>query len=149
MTLRGKPPQKGSDMSRSRKTLKLAVFPAVTAGALFAAAASPAFAEQGQNTWTTYLYQGPSTHYMVIGEVPQATAFDIVGCKDAWCEVSFEGRRGFIMSEVVTTGDPSKPAPGLLTQPASGLVAEPAGPCFVVNQKGGNGGNEMTYICQK
>ena len=149
MTFRGKPSQKGFDMSRSRKTLKLAVFPALTACAVLAVAASPAFAEQGQNTWTTYLYQGPSTHYMVIGEVPQATAFDVIGCKDAWCEVSFEGRRGFLMAEVVATGDPAKPAAGLLPQPASGLVAQPAGPCFVVNQKGGNGGNEMTTICQK
>lgn len=149
MTLRGKPPQKGFDMSWSRKTLKLTVFPALAAWAVLAASASPASAERGQNTWTTYLYQGPSKHYMVIGEVPQATLFDIVGCKDTWCEVSFEGRRGFIMSEVVATGDPSKPAPGLLPQPASGLVEQPAGPCFVVNQKGGNGGNEMTTICQK
>ncbi len=136
-------------MSRSRKILKLAIFPALTACTVLAAAASPAFAEQGQNTWTTYLYQGPSKHYMVIGEVPQATLFDIVECKDGWCEVSFEGRTGFVMSEVVATGDPSKPAPGLLPQPASGLIAQPAGPCFEVNQKGGNGGNEMTYICQK
>lgn len=136
-------------MSRSRKTLKLAVFPALAACAVVGMAASPAFAEPGQNTWTTYLYQGPSTHYMVVGEVPQATTFDVIGCKDAWCEVSYAGRRGFLMSEVVATGDPSKPAPGLLPQPAAALVAQPAGPCFVVNQKGGNGGNELTTICGK
>ena len=86
---------------------------------------------------------------MVVGEVPQATSFDIVECKDAWCEVSFEGRRGFLMSEVVAKGDPSKPAPGLLPQPAAALVAQPAGPCFTVNQTGGNGGNAMTYVCAK
>ena len=128
-------------MSLSRKTLKLTVFPALTVCAVLGTAASPASAEQGQNTWTTYLYQGPGKHYMVTGEVPQATAFDIIECKDAWCEVSYEGRRGFIMSEVVATGDPSKPAPGLLPQPAASLVDQPAGPCFVVNLKGGNGGN--------
>lgn len=135
-------------MSRT-KTSNSVVLRALAAATILGAGSSTAFAEQGQNTWTTYLYQGPSTHYMVIGEVPQATLFDIIECKDAWCEVSFGGRRGFLMSELVATGDPSKPAPGLLPQPAAGLVAQPAGPCFEVNQKGGNGGNAMTYVCAK
>ena len=136
-------------MRPSLKTLNWIAFRFAMACAAFGSASSLAAAKPGQNTWTTYLYQGPSTHYMVVGEVPQGTAFDVLGCKDAWCEVSFEGRNGFIMSEVVATGDPSKPAPGLLPQPAAGLVAQPAGPCFVVNQKGGNGGNDLTYICGK
>ncbi len=136
-------------MRRSRKTLTLAILGSAAACLAFGAVPSEAFAEPGQNTWTTYLYQGPSLRYMVIGEVPQATAFDIIECKDAWCEVSYAKRRGFVMSELVAKGDPSKPAPGLLPQPAASLVAQPAGPCFVVNQKGGNGGNELTTICGK
>ena len=136
-------------MRPTQSMLSRAALCLTTTAALFGAAASPAFAEPGQNTWTTYLYQGPSTHYMVIGEVPQATSFDVIGCKDAWCEVSFEARRGFIMSEVVTTGDPSKPAPGLLTQPAAAMVELPAGPCFEINEKGGNGGNAMTIFCRR
>ena len=136
-------------MRPSLKTLKSHILRSAVACAALGSAPSLAFAEPGQNTWTTYLYQGPGKHYMVTGEVPQATAFDIIGCKDAWCEISFEGRRGFVLSEVVATGDPSKPAPGLLPQPAASLVAQPAGPCFVVNQKGGNGGNDLTYICGK
>ncbi len=138
-------------MRPSRETSKLAVLlrSAAAIGVALGAAASPAVAEPGQNTWTTFLYEGPSTHFMVIGEVPQATLFDIIACKDAWCEVSFEGRRGFLMSEIVAKGDPSKPAPGLLPQPAAALVAQPAGPCFEVNQKGGNGGNAMTTVCAK
>ena len=109
----------------------------------------PAFADQGQITWTTYLYQGPGTHYSVVGEVPQATNLDVGTCKDGWCEVRYAGRNGFVMSELVAKGDPSKPAPGLLPQPAASIVAQPAGPCFEVNQKGGNGGNAMTYVCAK
>ncbi len=136
-------------MRRSYRTLKLTALGIVAACATLGMASFPAFAEQGQNTWTTYLYQGPGKHYMVTGEVAQGTIFDIVGCKGDWCEVSYEGRRGFIMSELVATGDPSKPAPGLLPQPAASIVAQPAGPCFIVNQKGGNGGNELTYICNK
>ena len=136
-------------MRRSYRTLKQTILGVMAACATLGAGSFPAIAEQGQNTWTTYLYQGPGKHYMVTGEVPQATVFDIIGCKDDWCQVSYEGRQGFIMSEVVATGDPSKPAPGLLPQPAASIVAQPAGPCFVVNQKGGNGGNEATYICQK
>lgn len=147
--VRGKPPQKGFVMRRSYRPLKQTLFGVAAVCATIGASSSLALAEQGQNTWTTYLYQGPGKHYMVTGEVAQQTIFEIIGCKDDWCEVSYEGRRGFIMSELVAKGDPSKPAPGLLPQPAASIVAQPAGPCFVVNQKGGNGGNEMTYICNK
>ena len=79
----------------------------------------------------------------------QATPVDVLACKDGWCDVTFEGKRGFLMSEVVATGDPSKPAPGLLPQPAAAMVPLPKGPCFEVNQKGGNGGNAMTTVCDK
>lgn len=147
MTLRGKPPQKGFVMTRVWKTLVSSVV--LSCSVIVGLGASCAYAEPGQTTWTTFLYQGPSTHYMVVGEVPQATELDVLSCKDGWCQVSFEGRTGYLMSEVVATGDPSKPAPGLLTQPAAAMVAEPKGPCFVVNQKGGNGGNALTYVCEK
>ena len=133
-------------MKLSRKTLLSA---ASGAAACVAAGCSPAFAQAGQTTWTTYLYQGPGPHYMVIGEVPQSTDVDVIACKDGWCDVGFEGKRGFVMSEVVATGDPSKPAPGLLPQPAATPMVQPAGPCFEVNEKGGNGGNALTYVCNK
>ena len=136
-------------MGRSLRTSKLVALRAVAVASALGASWSLASAEQGQNTWTTFLYQGPGTHFSVIGEVPQATALNVAGCKDGWCEVSYEGRRGYVMAEIVAMGDPSKPAPGLLPQPASSLVAQPAGPCFEVNQKGGNGGNALTTICGK
>lgn len=112
-------------------------------------AAGPALADQGQITWTTYLYQGPSTHYSVIGEMPQATTVDVLTCANGWCEIQSEGRRGFVMAEVVAKGDPAHPGPGVLPQPAASITALPAGPCFDVNQTGGNGGNAMTTICAK
>lgn len=120
------------------------------AAVLALAAAGPALADQGQITWTTYLYQGPDTHYSVIGEMPQATTVELVGaCANGWCEIQSEGRRGFVMAEVVAKGDPTHPGPGVLAQPAASIVLQPAGPCFDVNQKGGNGGNAMTTVCAK
>lgn len=111
--------------------------------------APSAMADQGQITWTTFLYQGPGSHYAVTGEVPQATTLDVGACKEGWCAVSYAGRSGFVRSEVVAKGDPSKPEPGVLAQPAASIRPQPAGPCFEVNQKGGNGGNAPTYVCAK
>ena len=104
---------------------------------------------KGEITWTTYLYQGPGPRYSVVGEVPQATQLDVGACSDGWCAVSYGGRSGYVLSEVVAKGDPSKPAPGLLPQPAASMVDKTGGPCFEVNQTGGNGGNAPTIICSK
>ena len=136
-------------MERSRKMRSFGFLRSGAACALLVGAMTPASSDQGQITWTTYLYQGPSTHYAVVGEVPQATLLDVGACKDGWCAVSYAGRSGFVMSEVVTKGDPSKPEPGVLPQPAASIVPQPSGSCFEANQKGGNGGNAMTIFCAK
>lgn len=128
---------------------RAAIIRLVAGGCVLLSAATAAHADPGQLTWTTYLYSGPNLHYPVIDEVFQATAVDVGACGNGWCEISFDGKRGFVMSELVAKGDPSKPEPGVLPQPAASIVAQPAGPCFDVNQKGGNGGNAMTTICAK
>ena len=114
-------------------------------------AAGVARAEPGTITWTTYLYQGPSTHYSVADEVVQLQRVDILGCANGWCHVSFEGRTGYVMAEVVVRAgeNPAAPPQGVLAQPAASLEPNPRGPCFLTNQTGGNGGNELTSVCQK
>ena len=114
-------------------------------------ATGAAQAEPGSITWTTYLYQGPSTHYQVSDEVMQLQPVDILGCANGWCHVSFEGRAGYVLAEVVVHAgeNPAAPPAGVLGQPAASLEPNPRGPCFMANQKGGNGGNELTQFCQK
>ena len=121
------------------------------AAATLAGSAAAARAEPGLVTWTTYLYEGPGRHYQVNDEVEQMTALDVLGCADGWCHVAFEGRTGYLMAEVVVTRgqDPAAPPPGKLGQPAASLTPTPRGPCFESNQKGGNGGNELTRFCEK
>ena len=123
-------------------------------GAWFAAtlcSAGVARADPGTITWTTYLYQGPSTRYQVADEVTTLQRVDIVGCANGWCRVSYEGRTGYVMADVVVHAgeNPTAPPSGVLAQPAASLEANPRGPCVEVNQKGGNGGNALTRICQK
>lgn len=104
----------------------------------------------GQTSWDTYLYEGPSQHFMVIDELTQGQAVTVLGCSDGWCKISYEnGRPGYVAEETVTTGDPSRPAPNFLPQPAAALVANPPGPCVEAMQTGGNGGKSPTVFCQK
>ncbi len=132
---------KGTAAGRSRLIWIAALLAPVTA----------ARAEPGAITWTTYLYQGPSTHYQVADEVNQLQRVDILGCADGWCHVSFGGRSGYVLAEVVVHQgrDAAAPPAGVLGQPAATIDPTPRGPCFVANQKAGNGGNELTRFCEK
>ena len=107
--------------------------------------------ESGTITWTTYLYQGPSTHYQVADEITSLERVDILGCADGWCRINYGGRTGYVMAEVVAHAgeNPVAPLAGVLAQPAASLQPHPRGPCFEANQKDGNGGNELTQFCQK
>lgn len=113
--------------------------------------AASATAGPGQTTWTTYLYQGPSYRYSVVDEVPQAQPLDVISCANGWCKVSFEQRTGYVLAEVVVQNgqSPLDPPKGILAQPANQVVPHPKGPCFPANIKGGNGGNDLSYFCQK
>ena len=108
-------------------------------------------AEPGATTWTTYLYEGPGAHFRVVGEVDQMQAVEILGCADQWCRISYDDQSGYVHAEVVVRAgeDAARPPAGVLAQPAAALEPAPKGPCFVANQKGGNGGNELTSFCQK
>lgn len=121
------------------------------AAACLAFVPAMAHADSGSATWTTYLYEGPGWHYSVMTEVFQGQRFDVIGCTKDWCKISYEENTGFVPAEVVVKGteSPLDPPKGVLAQPAVGLVADPKGPCFPANQKGGNGGNAMTWFCQK
>ena len=134
---------------RDRQMWRRAIGGVMFAAVLFSA--GTVRAEPGTITWTTYLYQGPSTHYQVADEVLALQRVDILGCANGWCHVSFEGRIGYVLAEVVVHAgeNPAAPPPGVLAQPAASLEPNPRGPCFKVNEMGGNGGNELTQICQK
>ena len=110
-----------------------------------------AWADSGETTWTTYLYEGPGSHYVVVDEVPQAQALEVLGCAKGWCHVSYGGRAGYVEADVVVHGsdNPVNPPAGVLAQPAAALESTPKGPCFTANQKGGNGGNALTLFCAK
>ncbi len=124
---------------------------AVLAGAVLAGTTGTAAAEPGLTTWTTYLYQGPGSHYSVADEINQLQPIDILGCAKGWCQVVYEGRTGYVLAEVVVRRgeDPANPPPGVLAQPAAALEPAPKGPCFTANQMGGNGGYDLTRFCQK
>ncbi len=108
-------------------------------------------AEPGEITWTTYLYEGPGGHFRVVDEALQAQAVEILGCANQWCHVSYGDQSGYVHAEVVVHAgeNAANPPAGVLAQPAAALEPAPKGPCFVANQKGGNGGNELTSFCQK
>ncbi len=101
-------------------------------------------------SWDTFMYEGPGLHYRSIDEVRQGQALTVLTCADGWCQVSFEGGRpGYILAEVVATGNPAMPAPGFLPQPAEDLIPNPPGPCIETMQTEGNGGKKPTRFCQK
>lgn len=100
-------------------------------------------------SWDTFEYEGPDLHYSVIGEVRQGQLLTVIGCAKGWCNVSFDETSGYILAEVVATGNPALAAPGYLPQPAADLVAAPPGPCIEVIQTEGNGGTKPTRFCQK
>ena len=100
-------------------------------------------------SWDTFEYEGPDLHYGVIGEVRQGQILTVIGCANGWCNVSFDETTGYILAEVVATGNPALPAPGFLPQPAADLVATPQGPCVEVILTEGNGGTKPTRFCQK
>ncbi len=100
-------------------------------------------------SWDTFEYEGPDVHYAVIGEVRQGQILTVIGCANGWCNVSFDDTSGYIVAEVVATGNPALPAPGFLPQPAADLVAAPPGPCVEVMLTEGNGGTKPTRFCQK
>ena len=137
--------------AQARRTI-VALCASMAAGLVTAAAvSSPALAEPGQVTWETYLYAGPGQRYQVLDEVPQQQNVDIGSCSGGWCEISYDQRSGFVLAELVirATENAAKPPQGVLAQPAANLEVHPKGPCFTANQKGGNGGNEMTQFCQQ
>lgn len=143
MTKRGMPARAGSAI-KAAAMLSLAALGVATGGAA-------ARAEPGLNTWTTFLYEGPGKHYQVSDEIFQLTPLEVLGCADGWCHVKLETRSGYMLDEVVVVRgqDPANPPAGKLAQPAASIVSNPAGPCFVANQKGGNGGNMLTRFCEK
>ena len=100
-------------------------------------------------SWDTFEYEGPDFHYSVIGEVRQGQILNVIGCANGWCNVSFDETTGYILAEVVATGNPALAAPGFLPQPAADLIAVPPGPCIEVTQTEGNGGTKPTRFCQK
>ena len=142
---------KATHSRRSVLGSRSGLVPAVAALVMTSVVAStPSLADPGQSTWTTYLYEGPGAHYMVVDEMPQGTSFDIVKCAQDWCEVSWGERRGFLRQEIVAHGNPATPEAGVLAQPAAAIVpVQPAGPCIEANQTSGNGGNAPTVFCQK
>ncbi len=100
-------------------------------------------------SWDTFEYEGPDLHYSVIGEVRQGQILTVIGCANGWCNVSFDDTTGYIVAEVVATGNPALPAPGFLPQPAADLIGLPPGPCVEVTLTEGNGGTKPTRFCQK
>ncbi len=101
-------------------------------------------------SWDTFMYEGPGLHYRSFDEVRQGQALTVLTCADGWCQVSFDGGKpGYILAEVVVTGNPAMAAPGYLPQPAEDLIPNPPGPCIETLQTEGNGGKKPTRFCQK
>ena len=86
----------------------------------------------------------------MLDEVDQGSKIEIVSCANGWCKVTFErGPDGYLLAEVVTKDNDTKPDQDLLPQPAASIVPNPPGPCFEALQTGGNGGKDPTRFCEK
>lgn len=73
------------------------------------------------------LRQGPGTTYTVITLIPAGSPVNVSGCKGGWCQISYQGQNGYIITTALAPpGGPGGPPPGAY---AGGPI--PVGPGFL------------------
>jgi uncharacterized protein YraI len=70
-------------------------------GALALAAAisaASAMAEPGVVHTTVNLREGPGTSTPVVAKIPGGSSVDVANCSGEWCQVSFQGKSGYVIA---------------------------------------------------
>ena len=71
--------------------------PVLVATAILSLSAVAAFATPATTRGPTRLYDGPSTRFQVLDELPADTDVDVIGCSREWCQIwSDEDQQGFV-----------------------------------------------------
>ena len=93
--------------------------PAPPAAASAPAAPPPIVTHRNVN-----LRGGPGTNYALLRLIPAGTTVDVKECKNAWCQVVFEGTDGYIIESSINPNasaarakPPFRPMPGYVSPP--------------------------------
>jgi uncharacterized protein YraI len=94
---------------------------AIAAAALMAVTTASAAAAPATVATNTNLRQGPGTSFGVIMTVPAGGVVDVIRCGAEWCNVTFEGRPGYMIGRNLGGGA----APVAVAAPAPVVVVPP------------------------
>jgi hypothetical protein len=100
-----------------------ACFAALSA-ALLALSVGSAAAMPGVVNTTVNLRQAPGTGNPVLAKIPGGAPVDVASCVNEWCQVTFAGKRGYIIASAL--GGPGGPPPPGYGPPPAVYVAPPA-----------------------
>jgi uncharacterized protein YraI len=98
----------------------------VSAAALVVVSADLATAAPARVASNTNLREGPGTNFGVLGTVPGGNLVNIIRCSAGWCNVTWRGQPGYMISRNLARGTPVgvvRRAPVVVAQP---VVVAPA-----------------------
>ena len=107
-------------MSVSNVIRRLALGAAFAGG--LAGFAAQALAEDAVTTAAINMRSGPGTAYPVIMRLPEGVGVDYVGrgCAGSWCNVMYDGERGWVNAAYLEEVEERRPLPLELPQPERG-----------------------------
>jgi hypothetical protein len=85
---------------------------AALATALLALSSACASAAPGVVNTTVNLRQGPGTTTEIVTKIPGGSAVDVAGCSGEWCQVSYAGKKGYVIATALGQGGPPPAAGG-------------------------------------
>jgi uncharacterized protein YraI len=98
---------------------------AICAAALVALSAELASAAPARLARNTNLRQGPGINFGVVVTVPGGSLINIIRCGVEWCNVTWRGRPGYMISRNLVRGAPVR----IIRRPA--VVVAPAAPVVI------------------
>jgi hypothetical protein len=84
-------------------TMKLVLIAALAA-ALAVLSAACATAAPGIVNTTVNLREGPGTNAAILAKIPGGSSVDVTTCRDEWCQVSFQGKSGYVIATSLGNG---------------------------------------------